>query len=262
MSARTSAHLTPQCDDGFKALIDRHGKDGAKTFYESHAAAVDRIEQIHKEEDINCRFRRVNGYLFPAVGKVPAEELTPEFEATREAGMPIERHNGLPFKGMEQLRCLRYPHLATFHPLQYLRGVARALVGRGGRLFSETTVTEIKETDTSVVVNTAAGHKIEAGYAVVATNSPINDRVALHSKMAPYRTYVMAITIPRDSIEDALYWDTLDPYHYVRLEAGRATPTTFWLVAPTIKSARRTMAGPASKALNRGRGACCLNSET
>ena len=27
----------------------------------------------------------------------------------------------------------------------------------------------------------------------------------------------------RDSIEDALYWDTLDPYHYVRLEKGRGT---------------------------------------
>lgn len=221
MSARTSAHLTPQCDDGFKALIDRHGQEGAKIFYESHAAAVDRIEQIQKEEEINCRFRRVNGYLFPAVGKYPAEELTPEFEATQQAGMPIKRHNGLPFKGMEQSRCLRYPNLATFHPLQYLRGVARALVARGGQLFSETTVTEIKDADTSVVVHTAAGHKIEAGHAVVATNSPINDRVALHSKMAPYRTYVMAITIPRDSIEDALYWDTLDPYHYVRLEAGR-----------------------------------------
>jgi glycine/D-amino acid oxidase-like deaminating enzyme len=26
--------------------------------------------------------------------------------------------------------------------------------------------------------------------------------------------------IPRDTIEDALYWDTLDPYHYVRLARG------------------------------------------
>ena len=52
MSSRTSAHLTPQCDDGFKALIDRHGEDGAKIFYESHAAAVDLIEQIQNEEEL------------------------------------------------------------------------------------------------------------------------------------------------------------------------------------------------------------------
>ena len=229
MSSRTSAHLTPQCDDGFKALIDRHGEDGAKTFYESHAAAVDRIEQIQNEEEIACRFRRVNGYLFPAVGKDPAEELDPEFEATRKTGMPIERHAGLPFKGMERTRCLRYPNLATFHPLQYLKGVATALEARRGRLYAHTTVTEIEESGDGVVVHTAGGNTIKAGHAVVATNSPINDRVALHSKMAPYRTYVMAITIPRDSIEDALYWDTLDPYHYVRLEAGRGN-TQYLLV--------------------------------
>jgi glycine/D-amino acid oxidase-like deaminating enzyme/nitrite reductase/ring-hydroxylating ferredoxin subunit len=229
MSARTSAHLTPQCDDGFKALIQRRGEDGARIFYESHAAAVDRIEQIQEEEKISCRFRRVNGYLFPAVGKEPAEELTPELEATRQIGMPIERHTGLPFKDMDQARCLRYPNLATFHPLQYLKGVASALEARGGFLFSETTVTEIKEADSAVVVHTTSGAKIEAGHAIVATNSPINDRVALHSKMAPYRTYVMAITIPRDSIEDALFWDTLDPYHYVRLEAGRGN-TQYLLV--------------------------------
>ena len=39
----------------------------------------------------------------------------------------------------------------------------------------------------------------------------------------------MAITIERDSIEDALYWDTLDPYHYVRLENGRGA--TQYLIA-------------------------------
>ena len=75
-----------------------------------------------------CHFRRVNGYLFPAIGKDPAEEITPEFEATKKVGMPIERHTGLPFKGQDEVRCLRYPNLATFHPLRYLRGVAGAFV--------------------------------------------------------------------------------------------------------------------------------------
>ena len=38
--------------------------------------------------------------------------------------------------------------------------------------------------------------------------------------MAPYRTYAMAFTLPRGALGDALYWDTADPYHYVRLNPG------------------------------------------
>jgi hypothetical protein len=54
---------------------------------------------------------------------------------------------------------------------------------------------------------------------VVATNTPINDLVAVHTKQAPYLTYVIGARVPRGSVTRALYWDTLDPYHYVRLQA-------------------------------------------
>src|SRR5207244_7517143 len=56
---------------------------------------------------------------------------------------------------------------------------------------------------------------------VVATNTPVNDRVAIHTKQAAYRTYVIGLMIPRGAIPRALYWDTPDPYHYLRLESGR-----------------------------------------
>jgi hypothetical protein len=36
--------------------------------------------------------------------------------------------------------------------------------------------------------------------------------------MAPYRTYAVSFAIKRGALPDALYWDTLDPYHYVRLQ--------------------------------------------
>jgi Rieske Fe-S protein len=42
--------------------------------------------------------------------------------------------------------------------------------------------------------------------------------VAVHTKQAPYRTYVIAGTLPRGSLTDALYWDTLEAYHYIRLQ--------------------------------------------
>ncbi len=67
---------------------------------------------------------------------------------------------------------------------------------------------------------TSDGRAVRADYAVVATNAPISDRFAIHTKQAPYRTYAMAFELPSGALPDALYWDTLDPYHYVRLQPG------------------------------------------
>jgi Rieske Fe-S protein len=38
--------------------------------------------------------------------------------------------------------------------------------------------------------------------------------------MSPYRTYVLGFAIKRGALGDALYWDTEEPYHYVRLQPG------------------------------------------
>ncbi len=59
---------------------------------------------------------------------------------------------------------------------------------------------------------------MSASFVVVATNTPVNDLVAIHTKQAPYRTYVIGARVPRGSVPRMLLWDTPDPYHYVRLQ--------------------------------------------
>jgi Rieske Fe-S protein len=67
-------------------------------------------------------------------------------------------------------------------------------------------------------VTTSGGPVVSAGAVVVATNTPVNDRFAIHTKQAAYRTYVVAAAVPKGAVTKALYWDTPDPYHYVRLQ--------------------------------------------
>jgi Rieske Fe-S protein len=67
------------------------------------------------------------------------------------------------------------------------------------------------------VVRTDGGRAVRAAAVVVATTTPVNDRVTMHTKQAPYRTYVIGARVPRGAVPLGLYWDTLDPYHYVRL---------------------------------------------
>ena len=120
--------------------------------------------------------------------------------------------------GVHSGRCLRFPRQARVHPLKYLNGLVGVLERRDVRLYGHTCATTIDEQGGRVTVDTGLGHKVQAHAVVVATNSPINDRVAIHTKQAPYRTYVIAGRIDRGSVPDALYWDTHDPYHYVRLQ--------------------------------------------
>jgi glycine/D-amino acid oxidase-like deaminating enzyme/nitrite reductase/ring-hydroxylating ferredoxin subunit len=231
MTSRTTAHLAPICDDGVSALIKLRGEEAARLFQQSQAAAVDRIEEIVQQHDISCNFRRLDAYLFPALGMEVGDarkQQDEEYEALRKVGADVARVKGVPLKGFEDAPAIRYAQQGTFHPLRYLRGLIAAIKDKGGLLFANSPVTKIEEQDNSVRVTTSGG-SVTAAHAVFATNSPVNDWVELHSKMAPYRTYAMAFTLPQGSLPDALYWDMADPYHYVRLNPGPG-PTDYLIV--------------------------------
>ena len=211
----TTAHLSYQIDATYEKIVRLHGREGAKLAYNSHRAAIDRIEAIVQLEDIQCDFERVSGYLFPADGHGPGE-IDSELDSAKAAGVLVQRLSTAPVCGFYSGPCLHYPRQAQFHPLRYLNGLVDAFERLGGRLYTGTRVAAVTGGDTAVV-STADGRSVTAKSTVVATNVPFNDRVAIHTKQAPYHTYVVAARATPDSITHALYWDTADPYHYVRL---------------------------------------------
>jgi glycine/D-amino acid oxidase-like deaminating enzyme/nitrite reductase/ring-hydroxylating ferredoxin subunit len=222
MTSRTTAHLVNALDDRYYELERLHGEDGARLAAESHTAAVDRIEAIVKEEGIECEFERLDGYLF-APPDESKKELEDELKAAHRAGLTeVEMVERAPIKDFDTGKCLRFPRQAQFHPLQYLAGLARGVRRDGGRIFTETHADKIEGGKTSARVETADGRVITAHAVVVATNTPVNDRFAIHTKQAPYITYVIGARVAKGSVTKALYWDTPDPYHYVRLESINA----------------------------------------
>ena len=95
MTARTTAHLSANNDDGFKTMIDRRGEKLAQDFYVSQAASITRIETIQSSESIDCDFRRVDGFLFPGP-QTEQSEIDEEHKASQAAGMPVDYANGVP----------------------------------------------------------------------------------------------------------------------------------------------------------------------
>ncbi len=217
---RTTAHLSNALDDRYFEIERLHGAEGARLAADSHTAAIARIETIVREENVDCDFERLDGYLFLAPDDSP-ELLDRELAAAHRAGLAdVERLPRAPLTSFDTGPCLRFPRQGQFHPLKYLAGLADAIGHRGGRIFTGTHADSI-EGGKPARITTAAGPVVTADAIVVATNTPINDRYAIHTKQAAYLTYAIGAVVPAGSIARGLYWDTLDPYHYVRLQPLR-----------------------------------------
>ena len=226
MTGRTTAHLVTVVDDGYAEIEKMLGEECSRLVAQSHTAAIDKIAEIVRENKIECDFERVDGYLFlPPGGSVTG--LMKELDAIHRAGLNnVERVNELPKTKIKTDAALRFPGQAQFHALKYLAGLGRAIADRGGKIFTGTRIVSVKDGD-RVEIETSDGHTVTAKAAVVATNSPINDRLVIHSKQAPYASYVICLRV-KEKIERALFWDTAETaaeekktiapaaYHYIR----------------------------------------------
>jgi glycine/D-amino acid oxidase-like deaminating enzyme/nitrite reductase/ring-hydroxylating ferredoxin subunit len=216
-TGRTTAHLSNALDDRYHVLERLHGEEGARLAAASHGAAIDRIESLVAAEEIACDFQRLDGYLFVPPGE-SLDILDAEFEAARRAGFQdVRMVPRAPVGSFDSGPCLLFPRQAQFHPLAYLNALTGAIRRRGGRIFGQTHVTGV-EAGPPATVGTEAGHTVTADFVVCATNTPVIDWLVIHSKQAAYRTFAIGARVASDSLPAALYWDTADPYHYVRLQ--------------------------------------------
>jgi len=223
MTSRTTAHLVNVLDDRYYELERLHGEDGARIAAASHTAAIDQVERNVREEGIDCEFERLDGYLFVPPGE-STDQLEDELAAAHRSGITeVEWTERAPMESFDTGRCLRFRNQAQFHPIKYVAGLARATRAQGGRLHPGTHAGEIKGGERARI-ETDGGAVVTAGSVIVATNTPVNDRVVMHTKQAPYMTYVVGLKVPKGTIERALYWDTPDPYHYVRLASDPNDP--------------------------------------
>jgi glycine/D-amino acid oxidase-like deaminating enzyme len=217
-SGRTTAHLTAALDDRYYTLEKTFGEKKAALAAESHTVAVSTIEHIVETERIDCDFKRVDGYLFLHPSDKP-EHLHDEYEATSRVGLGTRLQHHIPgMAGGENRPCIVFPDQAQFHITKYLAGLTGRIISMGGKIYTGTHASEITAKGAK-----ANGFAITADHIVVATDTPVNDIVTMHTKQHAYRTYVIGCKIRKGSLPYSLWWDTgegngPEAYHYVRLQ--------------------------------------------
>jgi glycine/D-amino acid oxidase-like deaminating enzyme/nitrite reductase/ring-hydroxylating ferredoxin subunit len=223
-TGHTTAHLTMVTDTRLTELVEKFGKTHAQAVWDAGRAAIEQIDEIASEHEIDCAFKWVEGYLHtrdPRTDAKEADALRADAALACELGFDATFMTTVPFAGGPGIR---FHDQARFHPRRYLAGVAGALTAAGGEIFEHSDAEEFREKPLGVKAN---GHWVSCDDVVLATHNPLVGIASMASatlfqtKLALYTSYAVAGRIPRGTVPDALFWDTGDPYRYVRLEAHR-----------------------------------------
>lgn len=234
-TGRTSGHLANDLDDGYPAIASKHGDKGAKAAAESHTWALNRVGELSKQLGIECEYRHLPGYDFSQYPKSSNEHesdmkiVVEEGVKAKELGIATEYIPGFKLKGWEgnidQSDAVIYPQQATFHPTKYVAGILDFLKTQPNfSCYTNTRCIDVHEKGVEILgmghkdvyVKTMDGHTIKCADAVEATCVPLQ-KLSVIAQEEYYRTYCIAIRVPKGSVEDALFYDSAEIYKYVRL---------------------------------------------
>ncbi len=217
-TGRTTAHLTYALDSHYVYLRKKYGLANLKIIAQSHQTAINAIENIARKEKIKCSFQRIDGYL--GLGALDSIDiLHQEQKILRDIGFSTHLLRRAPLH-YNTGPCLQFPAQAQFHPLLYLKGLAKSIERYYGRIYTRTHAAVIEKNK----VITSTNVVLHAKYVLVATNVPVSSRYKIHTKQGSYRTYVIGGLVSRKSVPYVLYWDInesshdlANAYHYLRI---------------------------------------------
>ena len=220
-TGHTTAHLTYVTDTALQTLMKAFGRNHAEAVWDAGAAAIDEIERIVNQDKIECDFARVPAFLHaPVFGEredLDYTELKREAELAKDLGFDADFVETMPLFGVPGVR---FANQAEFHPLKYLTPLVESIPGDGSMVFEQSGVEEFDSEKRRAKAN---GHWISFDRVIVATNNPLVGLASMASatlfqtKLSLYTSYALRARIPRNSLPIALFWDTADPYDYLRV---------------------------------------------
>jgi len=217
-TCHTTAHLTYVTDVRLQTLVNDFGKNNAQAAWDAGRAAIEKIHEIQHTESIDCEFRWAPGYLHsPWDGDDDTKRLKEDGQLANELGFECDFVQNVP--RLERTG-IRFPDQAKFHPLMFIRGLLKQL--KPGTVFEHSEATEVEGEPHKVKVN---GRTIECRYLVLTTHVPLQGSAGivgatlLQTKLYPYSSYVIGAKADKGSVPEALYWDTMEPYYYLRVDA-------------------------------------------
>jgi len=212
-------------------LIKRYGRQTVRKMYAASVETIDCVEQIVREENIDCNFSRC--------GHLEVASKQSHFDSYEESAALIQREFN------HQLRIIPKSELraeigsdiyfggmvdetsAGLNPAQYVAGLAHAAQRAGARLYDRTRVTSVEQQINSGArqfrLQTSRG-PVNAREVILATGAYTTEATpALRKKIIPIGSYIIATEIlPADlarelSPRNRMVYDSKHFLYYYRL---------------------------------------------
>jgi glycine/D-amino acid oxidase-like deaminating enzyme len=245
-------------------LIQRYGKEVVRKMYAASLETIDCVEQIVREEKIECNFSRC-GHLevackqahfvgYEETAALTQREFNHQLRIIPKSELRAEIGSDIYFGGMVDEAS------AGLNPARYVAGLARAAQRAGACLFDYTRVTsvepEIKNNARKFLVRTSRG-TVSAREVILASGAYTTEATpALRKKIIPIGSYIIATEVlPAElareiSPRNRMIYDSKHFLYYYRLTpdnrmlfGGRAAffPATENTVRQSAEILRRGM---------------------
>jgi glycine/D-amino acid oxidase-like deaminating enzyme/nitrite reductase/ring-hydroxylating ferredoxin subunit len=220
-TGHTTAHLTHVLDTPLHELEHNFGTGRAQMAWMAARSAIDQIAANIEAENIDCEFRRLSGYLHAPVsgedGKGEFWNLKRDAELADQFGFSARFMNSVPF--MKRPGC-RIHQPGRVSSRKYVAGLLRAIPGTERRVRAHRGGRDHRE---PLTVRSGRA-RVRCDFVVIATHTPLRGHsgmmaaILLQTKLYLYTTYVLGARIARGIVPDAIFWDTSDPYYYLRVD--------------------------------------------
>lgn len=189
VTGHTTGKITSQHGLIYHYLAKDFGFDFAKKYYEANEEAINNIEKIINENDIECDFERQSNYVY-TTKKEELEKLEEEYETVKTIDINAEYKKNIELPiGIKG--AIEFKNQAQFNPIKYIEALVQKILENNGEIYTNTTCIDIKKQDELYNVY-AEQNKITAKYVIIASQYPsINVPGFYFSKMYQSSSYII-----------------------------------------------------------------------
>jgi len=179
---------------GLKELVAAVGPEQAKALHLAAEEAIDGIGRVCEAEKIDADLQP-NGLLTISNSPLQDEILRGEVETAERLGISgfelLEEQAIRSSVHSETFRCaMREESCTLLNPARLVRGLKRAVIAAGGRVFEQTPMESLENTSGGVRVVTPKG-AIEAQRALLAANAYSSGIPSLERYVMPFYSYIL-----------------------------------------------------------------------